>query len=335
MGSSRNMVEGAVRLAIAGALKAIYPRGELVTFGEGVGVLAEVRVYLHPATDKDPEHWHYVTVGLSELDGQPSDLQEQNGWGFELTMRVAAPDGERELPEWPVLALAKLAAYVDESGRMLYEGDHVSFEGPFDKRAPSIVAVALARDPELGVIDTPSGPLTFLQAVGVTADEDDLLTRWSVKAYLDVLAKQTPLLLTRPERPSLLRDPVIGTMLEQRAASEGSSESIVMADTLTWQVGRWPGRKVRLSLGPADRMRRNLGPLLASRVSRGQPLKIRSGRRTVQIQAGQQADWEDKDDTLLLTVSAAMMAELEAFLGADNPSLESRALPGFVLVLVV
>src|SRR5580765_69053 len=108
------MSEGAGRRAVDEALKARYPQGELVTFGKGVGILAEIRAYLHPATGKDPEHWHYVTLGLSELDEKTSPNQEKSGWGLELTMRVEAPNGEIDLPQWPVLTLAKLAVYVDD-----------------------------------------------------------------------------------------------------------------------------------------------------------------------------------------------------------------------------
>jgi suppressor of fused-like protein len=320
------------RRAIDEAMRALYPR-EPVTFGAGVGVLAEIRAYLHPATTEDPEHWHFVTLGLSELDAKTSTDLERSGWGFELTMRVEAPDGERELPKWPALALAKLAIYVDEFARILDDGHHVSVEDYVDD-APLIKGLALRRDPELGRIDTPHGALEFLQTVGVTADENELLTRWSVKAFLDVLAKQTPLLLTRPERPSLLRDPVIGPLLEQRAASEGSSQTLVLAETLAWQMSRWPRKKIRLSLGPGDMTRKYIRPLLASRTSRGQQFRIVSGGRTLRIHPGENADWEATGDTLLLTMSPALVAELEAFLAADQPSLQSQSVPGLVVALV-
>lgn len=328
------MSEGAGRRAVDEALKARYPRGELVTFGKGVGVLAEIRTYLHPATEKDPEHWHYVTLGLSELDEKTSKDLEESGWGIELTMRVEAPNGEIDLPEWPVLALAKLAAYVDETGRVLQDGDKVSLEGAVDPAAPSIKGLAMGKDLELGTIDTPHGRLTFLQAVGVMADEADLITRWSGKGFLDALAKQTPLLLTQPERRSLLRDPMIGPMLREQALSEGSSEGVVLIDTLVWQISGWSRKKVRVSLGPADMTRTNLPSLLASRTLRGRDLRIVSGERTLKLRAGENADWREEDGRLVLTMSPALIAELDAFLKKDQPSLESQALPGFVLALV-
>jgi hypothetical protein len=123
-------------------------------------------------------------------------------------------------------------------------------------------------------------------------------------------------------------------MLEQRALSEGSNESVVMAETLTWQVNRWPRKKIRISLGPAEMVRSNLGPLLASRISRGQQLRITSGGRTLEIRPGEPADWEATDNTLTLTVSPALIAELEAFLAKDEPALQSRSLPDLVLALV-
>jgi suppressor of fused len=328
------MADGAGRRAIDEALRAHHPRDAPVTFGKGVGVLAEIRAYLHPATDGDCEHWHYVTLGLTELDAKVSKDAEWSGWGFELTMRVEAVDGERVLPEWPVMQLAQLAAYVDETGRILEEGHQVSLEAPVASDVPSIRGLAMARDPELGGIDTPHGAVTFVQVVGITADEANLLSRWSTKSFLEVLAKQTPLLVTRPERPSLLRDPTIGPMLEQRAAADGSKESIIYADTLTWQASRWPRKRLRVSLGPADIARRTLRPLLASRTSRGQQFRITCEGRMLWVDPGSNAGWEETGPTLRLTVSPALAAELEAFFSRDQPALQCESLPGFVLALV-
>jgi hypothetical protein len=306
----------------------------LVTFGAGVGELAEIRAYLHPAKGADPEHWHFVTLGLSELGDKVSADPGRSGWGIELTARVEAPDGERVLPEWPVLVLAKLAAYVHETGHVFDDGHHTGIDGAVHEDAPLITGLAFRRDPELGGVGTPNGGLTFLQAVGVTEDEAEILPRWSVKAFLDVLAEQTPLLVMRPDRPSLLRHPVLGPRLEQRVASEGSRESLVFADTLTWEASRWPRRKVRVSIGPADIARRNLRPLLAARTSRGEPFRLVREGRTLSLHPGEPAGWEATGDTLVLTLSPALVAELDAFLATDQPSLQSDALPGFVLALV-
>ena len=329
------MSEGAGRRAVDEALKARYPRGEAGhVWKGGRRSRRDSRVYLHPATGKDPEHWHYVTLGLSELDEKTSTNQEESGWGLELTMRVEAPNGEIDLPEWPVNTLARLAAYVDDTGRVLRDGDKVSLEGAVDEAAPSIKGLAMQRDPELGTIDTPNGRLTFLQTVGVMADEADLITRWSGKRLLDALAKQTPLLLTRPERTSLLRDPMIGPMLEEQALSEGSNEGVVMVNTLVWKISGWSRKTVRVSIGPADISRANFPPLLASRTSRGRDLRIVSGGRTLKIRPGETADWQVEDGSLVLTMSPALVAELDAFLRTDQPSLQSQTLPGFELALV-
>jgi len=329
-----DVIEGRGRRAIDVALRARYPGRAPVTFGAGVGELAEIRAYLHPATGTDPEHWHFVTLGLSELDDKVSADPERSGWGIELTARVEAPDGERVLPEWPASVLTKLAAYVHETGHVFDDGHHTSTEGAVHEDAPLITGLAFRRDPELGVVGTPNGALTFLQAVGLREDEAALLSRWSVKAFLDVLAEQTPLLVTRPDRPSLFRHPVIGPTLEQRAAAEGSRESLVFADTLTWEISRWPRRKVRVSIGPADIARRNLRPLLAARTSRGEPFRMVREGRILRLNPGEPAGWEATGDTLVLTASPALVAELDAFLAADQPSLQSRCLPGFVVALV-
>jgi hypothetical protein len=321
------------RVAIDEALRARYPQGEPVIFGAGVGVLAEVRAYLHAATSEEPEHWHFVTLGLTELDEKTSPDPERSGWGFELTMRVVAPDGARDLPQWPARVLAELAAYVEDSRRVLEGGHQVSLETPVPE-APAIAGLALRRDPELPAIGTPNGGLEFLQVVGVTADEADLLARWSITAFLDVLAQRTPLLVTRPDRPSLLRDPALGPLLEQRATAEGSAQSLILPDTLSWTVSRWPRKGLQVFIGPAVIARRALRPLLATRTARGEQFRAASGGRTLYVSPGDRGEWRATEGSIRLTVSPALSAELDAFLAEDRPTLKSATLPGFVLTLV-
>jgi len=59
-----------------------------------------------------------------------------------------------------------------------------------------------------------------------------------------------------------------------------------------------------------------------------------SGGRTLFVSPGPESQWTAEGSTLQLTVSAAMVDELQAFLATDTPSLSSRLLPGFVLALV-
>src|SRR5688572_2328556 len=69
-----------------------------------------------------PDHWHLFGFGLTELVSKVSKIADQDGWGFELTVRVPI-DGEGP-PAWSIALLRMLIEYVDTSGRALREGDY-------------------------------------------------------------------------------------------------------------------------------------------------------------------------------------------------------------------
>ena len=97
-------------------------------------------------------HWHYITYGLSELDGKsPDDDPDWSGWGFELTIRIPAED---PMPVWPFDVLRRAAQLVNSRGELLEPGHRLDLgdAGP----------VTVAADTELGLIDTPNGRVQFL-----------------------------------------------------------------------------------------------------------------------------------------------------------------------------
>jgi suppressor of fused len=322
------------RRAIDAALRAYYPGQMPAVFGDNVGPLEEVRAYHHPATPGDPQHWHYVTLGLSELDAKRSTDNSISGWGFELTARVAVGRTDSGPPAWPIRALAQLAGYVYTMKSPLAEGHHMNLGIPVDQETSTFTGFAFRGDVELGTMDTPNGLVSFLQAVTITTDEAELLSRWSVSSFLDLLANRTPLLVIDPSRASLLADPRFAAMIEERASREGSAESTIMAETLTWQSPIWSRDKIRLSLAPASLARKTLPALLQTRTRNGQPFRVMSGGRTLLVSPGPESHWTAEGSTLQLTVSPAMVDELKAFFAADAPSLSSRVLAGFVLALV-
>jgi suppressor of fused-like protein len=322
------------RLAIEAALKAHYPGRQPTSIIAALGPLEEILVYPHPRTAKDPEHWHFVTLGLSELGAKKSADASKSGWGFELTLRVERAFSEGDPPRWPARALVQLAGYVYESRTPLREGHHMNLGGPLDDDAAAIRGLAFRRDPELGEMNTPNGSLEFLQVVGVTGDEESLLARWSVSSFLDVLAIQTPLLVVSPLRRSLMEDPVLGPTLEARAAAEGSAEAAIHAETLSWNRGLAAPERISVFLGPANAARRSLAAALDGRVAVGRPLRIVGGGRTLSMSSAEASAWEDNGDVLGLEMSRAMTAELMAFLETSEPTFESKSLPGFTLVLV-
>lgn len=82
-----------------------------------------------------PEHWHYISLGLSDLYGDsrvhvidPSISAERvSGLGFELTFRLKRHD-EVTPPSWPAQLLQQLAKYVFMSRNKFYPGE-ISYFG--------------------------------------------------------------------------------------------------------------------------------------------------------------------------------------------------------------
>jgi hypothetical protein len=154
------------------------------------------------------DHWHYVTYGLSELyvadeAGDP----EFSGWGFEFTLRVPRSPDDADPPGWPFTMINELAKHVNGNSVLIETGDRVDMRAPVtgyphlpDAPPTGLTVYAFIIDPELGRIDTPHGQVSFLQAVGVTAEEKERMLSTSTADVLDDLALTNPRLLTDPGR---------------------------------------------------------------------------------------------------------------------------------------
>jgi hypothetical protein len=151
-------------------------------------------------------HWHYVTYGLSELYAKdPESDPDWSGWGFELTLRVVRGT-EEQAPGWPFTVLNQLANFINTQGVLVADGHRMDFTQPItgyphtDGPDTGLTVFAFSVDPELGTIDSPNGKVTFLQAVGVTAEEKARMLASSTDDVLRDLAAPNPLLVTDPAR---------------------------------------------------------------------------------------------------------------------------------------
>lgn len=115
----------------------------------GPDPLDQIRVYWHPAG-----HWHYVGFGLSELALKETKNPEISGFGFELTLRLAAEKTE-EPPTWPIGILNDAARYVFKSKNPLNPGDYLEQPG-----TPRWLLGVVA-DAELRPVKTPNGSFDF------------------------------------------------------------------------------------------------------------------------------------------------------------------------------
>jgi hypothetical protein len=206
-GLERQAMWGAGRRAIEDAIRRLAPDVEPLVVTPPVSSLLggtdPLDAVLITARREPVPHWHYVGLGLTEPDEQTWPDSEWSGWGFEMTFRLAGSGSEP--PRWPVWFLQRMAKYVLRTGEGFAPGSLVDLQAPLTQTTPTALrALLFVRDPELGTIETPTGRLQFLQAVGVHAAEHRrLLDPGTIPAFLDAARLRWPLLVT-----DLRRDPL-------------------------------------------------------------------------------------------------------------------------------
>ena len=168
-------------------------------------------------------HWHYVTYGFSELYEKETDDPAVSGYGFELTFRLKRGE-EEQPPVWPMNLLQNLARYVFTSGNVFGPGHHMNANGPIALETDTqLTALGFCTDPELGELDTPNGRLTFLQVVGLTADEMEGMICWDGEKFLTELERHLPLCITDLDRNSQMSNTEFRTAWLQGVERDGSS----------------------------------------------------------------------------------------------------------------
>lgn len=231
-------------------------------------------------------HWHYVSYGLSELYGKDSDDAALSGFGFELTFRLAAMEGEDAAsapPVWPMNLMQNLARYVFGSGNAFQAGHSLNANGPISLDRPTCLRhVVFMPDPQLEPRDTPNGHLQFLQVVGVADEEADAMLRWSPDAVMHVLQPRMPLWITDLGRASLLDDPELAARVHAGSMAEGSSTGALYVATLDWSGG--DGQTVELVMGATEAG--NLATLLPLRLPFGRTLELVSSERSWLFETG-------------------------------------------------
>ncbi|XP_077500808.1 suppressor of fused domain protein isoform X1 [Amblyomma americanum] len=191
-----------------------------------------------------PPHWHYVSFGLSDLHGdgrvhEISGADTPSGFGFELTFRLRKEPDETGPPTWPAAVMQGLAKYVFQSGNVLCDGDHVSWHCPLDNSESRIEHMLMMEDPQLGTVVTPFGPVSFIQIVGVCAEELKAAQQWNGRSFVALMQRVPgaggPWLVTNMRRGETVfeLDPSIQDAVDQGIEVEGSDLSGVSAK-LCW-----------------------------------------------------------------------------------------------------
>jgi hypothetical protein len=157
-------------------------------------------------SEKQSFHRHIVSYGMSELYyNEEKAGGEFSKWGFEFTFRLKPFPEDKEDPLWAVQVMNNLARYVFQSGRWFEPYHFIPANGPIRlDTATDIVGLAFAPDPELGVINTPHGEVSFLQLVGLTSKELERILAnpktGEVEMLINEMRVNNPLLITDLER---------------------------------------------------------------------------------------------------------------------------------------
>ncbi|AWL77553.1 riboflavin biosynthesis protein [Capnocytophaga canimorsus] len=153
-------------------------------------------------------HRHIVSYGMSELYYSPESVgNEFSGWGFEFTFRIIPFVGDKDAdkaknePYWAMNLMQNLAKYVFNSKKWFEAYHFIPANGPIRLDSDTkLVGIAFVPDPQLGVIETPHGEVSFLQMVGLTQEELDWL--WQdpktsrVEELVNKMREDNPLLIT-------------------------------------------------------------------------------------------------------------------------------------------
>jgi hypothetical protein len=242
--------------AISAALETLYPGQEPKHFGTlvsyrlgGADPLDGISVY---RSQEVRPHWHFVTLGFSELYAKESNNPDISGYGFELTFRLACTADATEPPLWALNFLQNLARYVFKSGNVFDDGHWMTANGPIAlNENTQICSMGFVEDTQLPILATSNGSLKFLQVVGLTIDEEEAAKRWSTRKLLDVLLSSMPLWITDLQRDSLMSQPDVAVKVAQGLSLDGSSQGFAYTDVLQIEIKKRLLRKplIQITLG--------------------------------------------------------------------------------------
>ena len=151
----------------------------------------------------NPDHWHFVTYGLTELFEKSSADPKVSGFGFEVTLRLPRREGEERPPIWPILLLQGIGHYALTGHGGLDTGHMVDLGGPLPGPGESpteLSAVVAVPDPTFGKVDTQFGSILFLQLFGITGKELEAMQSWPMERRVGLVREVEPLGITRVER---------------------------------------------------------------------------------------------------------------------------------------
>lgn len=142
---------------------------------------------------------HLVTYGMTELYVEEEAFGgECNGWGYEMTIKLAETDVEQ--CKWAINVLANLARYTYQSKRYFEPYEFIANQGNSicANRPSAITALLVVPDTEANGVDTIYGRTDFIQLVGITEQELTALRENPdlAKTLAEKMKQENPYLVT-------------------------------------------------------------------------------------------------------------------------------------------
>lgn len=142
---------------------------------------------------------HLITYGMSELYADEHAFGKKfSKWGYEMTIKLAEENTED--CKWAISMLGNLARYTFTSERWFEPNQFVMGNGdPIKLESDSkITSLIIVEDEELHTLQTIHGEVKFLQLVGVTWNEIQIIKEDRSKLYelVKLMKQDNPMLVT-------------------------------------------------------------------------------------------------------------------------------------------
>lgn len=281
------------------------------------------------AVNEPTPHWHFVTYGFSELYDKESDDASRSGYGFELTFRLTRCEDESEPPAWALNLLQNMGRYVFNSGNLFHPGDYLDANGPICLDSDTLLtALAFIEDPDLPQLDTPNGSVQFIQMVGITCRELEMIQSWNTRSFLATCESYMPKYVTDLMRNSYADIPAVIQATERGIEVDGSSTAFLFIQQLSWES---PRKKMLMKNIPAKlqigaKQVTLLSSILRSRIAKNATLSLIGPNINIVFEAGELPSLVETDREVRLVVNQEAVNEITGQLRPQAGSFEVASL---------
>lgn len=265
------------------------------------------------AVDTPMPHWHFVTYGFSELYDKEAEDTSRSGYGFELTFRLTRTEDETEPPAWALNLLQNMGRYVFNSGNLFQPGDYLDANGPICLNSDTLLtALAFVADPDLPERMTPNGAVQFIQMVGITCRELEMIQSWNTRGFLAACESYMPKYVTDLMRNSYADIPSVIQATERGIEVDGSSTAFLFIQQLSWEPARKKllQKNVPAKLVLGAQQATLLSSILRSRIAKKATLSLIGPEVNIVFEAGDQPSVVETEREVRLTVNQQAVDEL-------------------------